>query len=296
MSGTAFYRCLADPINAPAAAYADEFLGRSIALKLNMSQAIPINDLGIGAIKFAPTLPTNFCKTFKPANTTTQPLVQVQSLSSDDYTNLTANFNLWRPVSSGARVSYTGSSDAGKGEVLMIGTQYTDPGLDVATWRDAQGLGTVAVRDMKGPLVGAFHAFDRCPFASMTGDFSAAFPFVWIGVQGAPANDTGFRVDYTINLELVPNLTSVHHQLATTTPYNTDANMTVARRLTPVNVIPQNGESVLSLLSKAERKRAAPKKKATRKKPYAKKASYKRSTYVNRYPSSTARTTWTRRS
>jgi hypothetical protein len=173
MSG--YVRCVADPIHAPASGYADEFNGRSIALKIRQSFPITCNSDGNAAS-----------------------LIQPQLNLMHRYANLAASFKSIRIVSMAVQVTYTGSNDTAKGEVIMVGTQGLATG-DLSTltsdWRDYQGAVSHAVKDLKGPMTGSFHAFDRVNFNIPPTNFTSQFPCCFICVNSALTNDTAFRID-----------------------------------------------------------------------------------------------------
>lgn len=272
----AYYKCIADPINSPAAGYSDEYSGKSLALKLQQSNGINTSaavDLGSAVLSVKPTLTTSGANNFVQVYTTVVGVYGASAAAAPvtNYANLNASFNAYRFVSMAAKVTYTGSDDTSKGEIIMLAQQNTTPPTAIGAWRDVQGAKSVAVRDMKGPITASVHAFDRCPFRPLTADFMDCFPSIWIGILGGNAADNGYRVDVTFNLELIALPTSVHHQLAGTVPHVPDENAMVQRRLEPSRVIAQNGEAVLTASAKVTapkkpvvkkaRKKAAPKKK-----------------------------------
>lgn len=242
---SAFFNICKDPFNAPAAAITDSYSGHTLPLKIRQSIYITTSAAGHGSIFLVGGLSDFYRIGTMTGTTTAYGALQ----NHEDYANLQTNSKLWRPVSMGVSAHYVGTESTASGEILFYPTQgltLTDFPLDISSWRDIQNVTSKTIPFQQKPISAALTPFDSPPFAGLATNFGSFFPWLGIGVIGAPANLACIRVDVVYNIELLPLPASIHHHLAVQAPADTVAMDSVARRLSPVRIDPDGPEAVVA--------------------------------------------------
>jgi len=247
-AGTGYYNVCHDPWNAPAAGVADEFSNPTVCLKVKTAHTIQTNTAGNAAIAFMPgDWDTGYTR-LATVTAGTDTITGYVGGPHNDYASLSGLYNLYRPVSVGVKVYYTGaeSSTAGLitlGALPLAGNPSITPGQGglptaVADWNDLPGTKTIACAAMTEPFCLAAHSFDRPAFTILSDNAGCIywFPTVLVGITGAAASTNCLRIEVTFNLELIPIMsTFASNQLASVVHLDPPAIVKV-RQLSPVNV------------------------------------------------------------
>lgn len=223
----------------------DEFNGRTVALKINGSTDITTNSVGFGASAFQPRL-DQYLRRAGVAAGATGPVdwtagaggvgaVSWAVAGAPDFTALNAAYNSYRIVSVGVKCTYVGGETEAKGELVVAHHQGVQDGQlsnNIATYREMGHVHVQPLYEIKNPVFGACHNFDRPEFRPMGSSFYDVFPTTTVAVLGGYINASLVKVDWCYNLELIPIPGSLFEHLAKPSPVN-GAGMAVARRLTP---------------------------------------------------------------
>lgn len=236
MSRASYAATVANPWVAQPGAIEDEFNGRTVALKVNGSFDILTNDVGNGAWAIQPHLAEVLrAGAFPPGSgdATWNPPGIVYP--AQDYTALTAAYNAYRIVSVGVKATYIGGEVDAKGEISIShhqGVAAAGLAANISSYREHGAVHVQPLYEIKGPVYGACHNFDRPAFRAMGLAHYDTFPTTVVAVLGGPQAKSLVKVEYCYNLELIPIPGSLFEHLAKTSPTSATG-VATARRLVP---------------------------------------------------------------
>jgi len=284
--GSAYYKCVNNPMTAPAASLPDGYSGSTVSLKIRNTVTLTVNSSGACVFMITPSIQSTWI--FNHTITTTTLTTVGGANSSDEYSSILANFTIGRPISTGVEVSYIGAESVAAGELIGFTLQGQLPaslnGTAIADFRDWQGAVSKPVPYMTKPLAIAASAFDACPMSTLSTMFTNSYPTIVIAGLGLPAGQT-IKVEMAHNYELCPLVTSVHHHLARPSVVNTDDLHMVSRRL-PATRTGTEGIKALEkpFVSESKKNRAATikRKRTTKRAPARKYYKAKRKTAARR--------------
>lgn len=237
---------IANPWIATPGRIEDEYNGRTVALKVNGSVDLATNDKGFGAIAFQPRLQQvqRIAGVSAGATGTVSwtagaggvGAVAFSIAGAPDYAALGAAYNAYRIVSFGVKCTYVGGETDAKGEVIIAHHQGVGDGAlgtNITAYRENGHVHVQPLYEIKAPVYGACHNFDRPSFKALNGvDFYNEFPTTTVCVLAGYANASLLKIDWVMNLELIPIPGSLFEHLAKPSP-SSSTGMAVARRLSP---------------------------------------------------------------
>lgn len=274
-AGKGYYDICKDPWNAEPAGVADEFSMPTVAMRLKSAFTLNSNNVGACGIGFqAGNLDTGFSVVPTITVGTTTVTAFSTYTKHADYDSLNAIFGYFRPISVGVKVYYIGAESTTAGLITLGSFPISANGIgngllpaDISDWNDLPGTKTIAPAAMTEPFCLATHSYDRPSFRALGSDLASGdfFPVMLVGGTGLAVSTNVLRVEVTLNVELIPLLTTFQsHQRAAVVEYD-PIEIGRVRRL-PANNVGQGEDLVVAERSSGAKRarvsRGAPKKRS----------------------------------
>lgn len=301
-----YLKCIANPWGDPAG-ISDEFSMPTAAVKVRSIHPVLTSDNGSQCLILQPW---DLFGTFSQVcgfTTGTSTISAYGAYNHPDQASLNSYYNMYRSVSMGVKVFYTGAEQTTAGTISIVPIMSVIPSLtsmptDLTAWTNMPDAQTVAAAAMTEPLCGACHSFDRPQFHPLGVTQQDRFPSLAVVVTGCQASAAVIRVEVQVNIEVLPKLTTAFSGNNAQPVAYDPTEMNTARRLTPARVgnesdvtrMPRMATKTVTRKRKAPARSAPARSTAVRRRYTAHaptgllqmpsyRAQYKRKPYVRRY-------------